>query len=263
MAEERQFMQTASEEQDTILLDPKPNEEPEDPKRITSLRMKIKQQTPKREVKKLSRRHEETSQRQILTAVSRIKEPKSPVEIPIAPLVQPEPAPIIQTHPTPIAKNLTAVPAKEPALPSLSTALKLDELQVSDAKTRNLETSSLVRNVWFWRLLILLAGITLATLLLAYDIIFYDNFELFGEVPSYFPWAWNASYTSLGPVQNLFYGALVISLEAIYACGTTLGLVFQELSKSRARQGTTKIGKKGLMNGISTTSVQPEHSNLS
>jgi hypothetical protein len=94
-----------------------------------------------------------------------------------------------------------------------------------------------VTNIWFLRAFILVLGMIVASLLLAYDIIFLYNFELYGNVPSYFPWAWDAVYTDYGSVQNLFFGAEALAVITIGLCALGLYFILPRLKQESIASG--------------------------
>jgi hypothetical protein len=82
-------------------------------------------------------------------------------------------------------------------------------------------TSSSIRNIWYLRFLGVFAIIVIAVLLLVYDILFFYNFEIFGIVPSYFPWAWKVYFTDFLDVQTMFCLAVAV-IEVLLAVSGAL-----------------------------------------
>jgi glycosyltransferase involved in cell wall biosynthesis len=62
----------------------------------------------------------------------------------------------------------------------------------------------LFKNIWFLRTLLIVSGIIVSGLLLAYSIIFWNTFQSLGNTTSYFPWSWGLLYTNPATVMNLF-----------------------------------------------------------
>ena len=82
--------------------------------------------------------------------------------------------------------------------------------------------ASILKNIWFERLLILGSGLIVSFLLLAYAFIFQATFLSNGNTTSYFPWAWGAYITDSAAVYSMFYSAEAISVLAIIGCVTIL-----------------------------------------
>jgi hypothetical protein len=87
------------------------------------------------------------------------------------------------------------------------------------------------RTIWALRALAFASGAIIASLLLAYDIIFLETFLSYGDTTSYFPWAWNEYFTSFAPVQNLYLLSVGLSIAALTVAAAGLCIVALKLRR--------------------------------
>ena len=77
--------------------------------------------------------------------------------------------------------------------------------------------SFLFRNIWFWRTIMLVSGMVISCLLLAYSVIFWYTFQQFGSTTSEFPWLWRQAYTNAGAVNIVFATGLAAAIGTLIA----------------------------------------------
>lgn len=77
--------------------------------------------------------------------------------------------------------------------------------------------SFLFRNIWFWRTVMLVSGMVISCLLLAYSVIFWYTFQQFGGTTSEFPWLWQRVYTNAGTVNIVFATGLAAAIGTLIA----------------------------------------------
>ena len=87
------------------------------------------------------------------------------------------------------------------------------------------------RTIWVLRTGALSAGMTIASLLLVYSLIFLETFLSVGSTTSYFPWAWRAYYTTFNSVQTMYFVGFGISVVSLTFIGVGLFLTIQKLRK--------------------------------
>jgi glycosyltransferase involved in cell wall biosynthesis len=77
----------------------------------------------------------------------------------------------------------------------------------------------LLKNVWFWRTVILVSGMVASALLLAYSVIFWYKIQTLGATMSVFPWLYYVYYTNTNGALIAFLSGLVPAIGGLIACG--------------------------------------------
>ena len=78
--------------------------------------------------------------------------------------------------------------------------------------------SFLFKNIWFWRTLLLVSGMVVSSLLLAYSAIFYYKILVLGATTSVFPWFYYVYYTNTNAALIAFLSGIVPATGALIAC---------------------------------------------
>jgi hypothetical protein len=95
--------------------------------------------------------------------------------------------------------------------------------------------SKLSKNISAQRAAILGSGMIMSYLLVAYSFLFLVTYMSLGNTTSYFPWAWNVFYDSVGPMQDMFFASVAVSLAGVVGCTLGLWYVIPSLKGAVAR----------------------------
>jgi len=97
---------------------------------------------------------------------------------------------------------------------------------------------TLLRNIWFLRLLIVAAAMVIGVLLLTYSWLYLSTFYSLNNTTSYFPWAWGKQYSNFTSVSIMYAIGVCVSMAVLVASLISLNYVIPAFQKSLQRDSS-------------------------